>query len=56
MQLTKKFSSAILSSAHSKMAENAPIWRTDFCTVSDFHFLLAKIHVERMNEYFGTQI
>jgi len=22
----------------------------------DFHFFLAKIHVERMNEYFGTQI
>jgi len=55
-----------------KLAGNAPIWRTfqnggkcvnlwrtDFCTVSDggFSFLFAaKIHIERMNEYFGTQI
>jgi len=59
MQLTKKLSSAIIDRTFCKMVENAPRWRTDFCTVSDggFSFLFAaKIHIERMNEYFGTQI
>jgi len=46
--------------ARSTMAENAPIYgariSVQFRMVDFLFFFATKIHIERMNEYFGTQI